>query len=82
MKGNITQCQKVLRHIDKYGSINTLDAIKRYGITRLASRIYELKKYHDFKIDKTLIATTNKYGQPVHYAKYYFSDEQKETPAD
>ena len=80
-KGNISQCQKVVRHIDKYGSITSLDAIKRYGITRLASRIYELKKYHNFNIEKTIVAVNNKYGQSVHYAKYYFADE-KETPAD
>lgn len=37
------QCQQIVNHIEKWGSINSIEAIQRYGITRLAARIHELK---------------------------------------
>ena len=37
------QQQKVITHIDRWGSINSIEAIRHYGITRLAARIHELK---------------------------------------
>lgn len=33
----------VIRHVERQGSINALEAIRMYGITRLAARICELK---------------------------------------
>lgn len=38
-----TQCDKVLRHIEQFGSISPQEAIAEYGIYRLASRISDLK---------------------------------------
>lgn len=40
----MTQCEKILRHMEDYGSITSLEAIQEYGIMRLASRITDLKK--------------------------------------
>lgn len=37
------QCSLVLRHIDMHGYITPLVAMN-YGVTRLASRIHDLKK--------------------------------------
>lgn len=37
------QQQKVIAHIERWGSINSIEAIRYYGITRLAARIHELK---------------------------------------
>lgn len=38
-----TQKEKVLKHMREKGSIDTWQAIEWYGITRLASRITDLK---------------------------------------
>ena len=40
----ISQNQQILRHLRKYNGITTLVAFRLYGITRLASRISELRK--------------------------------------
>ena len=40
----MTQCEKILRHMEKYGSITSLEAMQEYGIMRLASRVSDLKK--------------------------------------
>ena len=38
-----TQEQIVLRHLDKFGHINSLEAIRRYGITRISAVIYKIR---------------------------------------
>ena len=40
----MNQTEKIRRHLDTYGSITPLEAIERYGIMRLASRMSDLKK--------------------------------------
>ena len=37
------QCQQIVNHIDRWGSINSIEAIRHYGITRLAARIHDLR---------------------------------------
>ncbi|WP_432473705.1 helix-turn-helix domain-containing protein [Amphritea sp. HPY] len=37
------QCQKVVAYIERWGSLNSIEAITHYGITRLAARIHDLK---------------------------------------
>lgn len=44
MNNNPTQAQDVLDYMKKNGSISIREAIYDLGITRLASRIYELKR--------------------------------------
>lgn len=39
----ITQKQQVLAHLEKYGSITSWEAIKKYNITRLAAIIFDLR---------------------------------------
>jgi len=39
----MTQNELVLNHIETYGSITPLEALTRYGIMRLASRVNDLK---------------------------------------
>lgn len=38
------QCQQVLSHLQSGKPITALEALKQYGIFRLASRIHDLKK--------------------------------------
>jgi len=39
-----TQTQLIMNHLNKYGSISPREAMEDYQITRLASRIYDLKQ--------------------------------------
>ena len=39
----LTQCDRILRHLNDHGSITSLEAMSEYGIMRLASRINDLK---------------------------------------
>lgn len=71
-----TQCDRILRHLRDFGSINPLEAIKEYGIMRLASRITDLKR-QGYSFSVTMVKGKNRYGEPTHYAVYRLSEGEK-----
>lgn len=65
----MTQCEKILRYLEDYGSITPLDALREFGCMRLGARIWDLKRAgHD--IERTLEAGRNRYGEETRYARY------------
>ncbi len=64
-----TQRMRIMRHLQEYGSITSLEALKEYGIMRLVSRISELRKRGE-KIDRSMCSGLNKFGETIHYAEY------------
>ena len=44
----MTQCERVLKYMHDFGSINPLQAMGDLGVMRLGARIYDLKRdgYH------------------------------------
>lgn len=65
----MTQTERILRHLQEYGSITTYESFAEYGITRLASRICDLKK-DGYPIRREFVEAKNRYGEPVHFARY------------
>ena len=65
----MTQTMKVLRHLQDYGTITPLDALREYGIMRLGARIYDLRR-HGYSIEKKLVQGRNRYGEVTHWAEY------------
>ena len=65
----LTQCERILRHLEDFGSISQLEAIAEYGIMRLASRITDLKR-QGYPISAKMVKGKNRYGEPTHYAVY------------
>ena len=65
----MTQCDRIIKHIEEYGSITDDDAKNlRPSIHRLASRIHELRKRGE-KIKSETIYGQNEYGK-WHCTKY------------
>lgn len=64
----MTHTQRVLEHLEKYGSITTWDAISLYGITRLSAYIHILRKEYDITTKKE--TTLNRYGKQVNFLRY------------
>ena len=64
-----TQCQRILRHLNDFGSITSREAMLEYGIYRLASRIADLKK-QGYKFDVTFDTRKNRYGESTSFAVY------------
>ena len=65
----MTQCDRIIRHLNDVGHITSLEAVKEYGIMRLASRITDLKK-RGYKIKSKTVSGTNRYGEITYYKEY------------
>lgn len=39
----MTQCDRILNHLKRFGSITQLEAVEEYGCYRLSARIADLK---------------------------------------
>ncbi len=73
----LTQCERILRHLNDFGSITSLEAMQEYGIMRLASRISDLKS-----LGHNIVVVTetgkNRYGEKTSYARYSLKEAQNE----
>ena len=74
-----TQCDKILRHLHRFGSIDPIQAIQEYGVLRLAARINDLRTGHD--IETHLVESLNRFGEPVRYARYVLSQNERASHA-
>lgn len=69
MAAKENQCKKILQYMQDCGSITPVDAIREFSCLRLGARIFDLKKA-GYAISTVLETSTNKYGDPVRYARY------------
>ena len=58
-------------HLKNYGHITSLQAIREYGVTRLASIIFNLKK-NGYTIHTTDIEFTTRFNKKTTVAKYLY----------
>ena len=65
----VNQNDLVLAYIRAYGSITTLEAFRDLGISRLASRICDLKK-QGYVFRRDTVKGTNRFGKNVHFTRY------------
>ena len=72
MTAQTTQKEKVLKHLQNFGSITSWDAIELYGATRLSAIIYLLRQ-EGHKISSKTEKGRNRYGHPVQFAKYVYT---------
>ena len=72
MKRTVTQTDRVLKHLRKFGSISPLAAWSSYGIMRLAAHIWELRQRGvAIKTEMVLV------GWPGKYLARYSLGEKK-----
>ena len=58
-------------HLKNYGHITSLEAIREYGVTRLASIIYYLKE-EGYNIHSEDAKKTTRFGRTTTIAKYLY----------
>ena len=71
----LTQCERILRHLNDHGSITSLEAMSEYGIMRLASRINDLKGM-GYPILSERATGKNRYDEPTSYSIYRLADKE------
>ncbi len=69
----MTQKQRVLRHLEEYGTIEPMVALREYGIYRLADVILQLRK-SGYGIETKEIKTKNRFNEATRYAKYILTN--------
>lgn len=70
----MTQCEMIINYIKTYGSITTMDAFMDLGVTRLASRIHDLRD-EGYLIEGETVKGRNRFGKPVSFMKYSLKGE-------
>ena len=70
-----TQCERILQYMKEFGSISTLEAFGDLGVTRLASRINDLKKM-GYSITSTTASGKNRFGESTHFSVYRLEEEK------
>ena len=65
----LTQNSEVLAHLIKHGSITSIEAIQKYGCTRLAALIFNYRAM-GYDIETERMTTKNRYGNAVTVAVY------------
>lgn len=68
---------EVLNHLKKYKSINSLDAIKLYGATRLSAIIYNLRHNYGLNIVSKIVPFKDRYGTNSDYVDYILIEESE-----
>ena len=70
----MTQTEKVLRHLEEFGSITPLEALDQYGIMRLGARIWDLR-HMGMAIRSEDVRGQNRFGEPTRYARYIMDNK-------
>ena len=65
-----SQSDIVVRHMNTHGSITTIEAFEKYGITRLAARIHDIQA-EGIPIERKMEHGKNRYGEKVRYMRYW-----------
>ena len=69
-----SQIQDIIAHLRKYKSITSMEAIRKYGATRLSSIIYILRD-KGFGIETEMTQGKNRYGHVTNYAVYHLTKD-------
>lgn len=65
----MTQSERIINYIRDFGSISPLEAFQDLGITKLSTRISEMRQ-DGLEFDKIRESSKNRYGEKVTYMRY------------
>lgn len=70
----MTQHERILQYIKEFGSISPMEAYGDLGITKLATRISEMRA-DGMEFDQRIEKRKNRYGEKVNFMRYWFKGE-------
>lgn len=73
----MTQCERIVDYIKQFGSISPVEAFRDLGVTKLATRISEMRK-DGMEFNQEYMKGKNRFGETVHYMRYYLPQEDKQ----
>ena len=69
----MTQCERVLDYMQRFGSITSAEAVMDLGVYRLAARVSDLRK-EGHKISDRMESGKNRFGEKTSYKRYSLED--------
>lgn len=69
----MTQHEAIYKYIERFGSITPMDAFSDLGITKLATRVGEMRA-SGTEIIGTWETAKNRFGKKVRYMRYSFAE--------
>lgn len=66
----VTQKEKIINYIQKFGSVTSWEAYRDLGITQFAARVKELKE-KGYEFETKWEKNENKEGRMVRFKRYY-----------
>jgi hypothetical protein len=78
-KGSVsmTQREAIIDYINQFGSITPMEAFADLGITKLATRVSEMKK-DGITLKHESIKCKTRLGRTTHYTRYSFEEGAKQ----
>ena len=71
----MTQGERIVKYMQDYGTITPMEAFADLGITKLATRVSELRQA-GVQIRKEPVNAKNRYGEDVRYMRYSLGVEE------
>ena len=65
----------LVNYMAENGSITSKEAFEKFGITRLAACIFDLRKM-GYNIETIMLETMTRFGEPTKYAKYVYKGKE------
>lgn len=69
----MTQIERVIDYVNKFGSISPMEAFSDLGITKLAT-VISRDIANGGKWEKTFERSKNRFGESVHFMRYRLED--------
>lgn len=66
---------RILNHLEKYGSITSWEAIIEYGCSRLSEYIRQIRA-DNYLIMNVTEKGTNRYGEPTNWVRYTLVEKE------
>ena len=69
----MTQCERIIAYIKEFGSISPMEAFRDLGVTKLATRVSEMKM-EGIEFEQKYEKAKNRYGESVYYMRYFLKE--------
>lgn len=73
----MTQKEQIIDYLTRFETITPMQAFADLGITKLSTRISEMRRNDGMEFNIEMIKGKNRLGKPTRYAKYSFKTEEQ-----
>lgn len=70
----MTQKELIIQYLKDFGSITPMEAFADLGITKLSTRISEMRSEDGMEFKIEAVKGKNRYGKSTRYARYSFPE--------